>query len=771
MGKKSKVAILASVVVTLSTLFAPMGQVGAAENGDIVDLRILETTDIHVNLMNYDYYQDKPTESYGLIKTAALIQEARGEVENSLLFDNGDLIQGNPLGDYMARINPLQEGQVHPVFKVMNLIDYDAGNIGNHEFNYGLDYLERALDGSDHPYVNANVYIDDQDDNPDNDVNYFDPYLILDREFVDQDGETHNIKVGVIGFVPPQIMNWDKINLSGKVIAKDIIETANKFIPQMKEEGADIIVAIPHSGIGQVTQEEMAENATYSLSKVEGIDAILFGHSHGVFPSEDYAGIEGADIEKGTLNGVASVMPGFWGDHLGVVDLQLELQDGEWTVINSGSEARSIEGTEPVQELADAIADEHEATLDYIRGPVGETTAPINSYFALVQDDPSVQIVSNAQQWYVEKYIQGTEYEGLPVLSAAAPFKAGTRDNPDYYTDVPAGEIAVKNVSDLYLYPNTLMAVMISGAELKEWLEMSAGQFNQIDPNSTEEQKLVNTDFRSYNFDIIDGVTYQYDVTQPARYDSGGKLVNADSHRVQNLEYNGETVEADQKFIVATNNYRAGGGGNFPGLTGDNIVVQSPDENRQIIINYIMEKKTINPSADFNWTFAPVEKDLNVVFESSPNAQSYADTDENITYVETLASGFAKYTLTLPKEEPKKEDPKDEPKESPNYVYIVKSGDTLSAIGKAFGLPWQAIAGHNKIKKPYVIYTGQKLTLPGVKSDLSNSVARTHTVKSGETLGKIAAKYGVKVKVLVKQNNLKNPNLIFVGQILQIPKK
>ncbi|MFL8938387.1 bifunctional 2',3'-cyclic-nucleotide 2'-phosphodiesterase/3'-nucleotidase [Rossellomorea oryzaecorticis] len=616
---------------------------------DVVKLRIMETTDIHTNLANYDYYQGKETDKYGLAKTATLIKQARSENENNLLFDNGDLIQGNPLGDYVAKENPLQDGETHPVYKAMNLLNYDTGNIGNHEFNYGLDFLQTSLKGSNFPYVNANVYVDDKDNDPTNDKNLFDPYQILDRTVVDEDGEEHAIKVGVIGFVPPQIMQWDKGNLEGKVVAKDIIETANKFVPEMKAKGADIIVAIPHSGIGTVTQEGMEENATYDLSKVEGINAILFGHSHGVFPSKSYEGIEGVDLTKGTINGVPSVMPGSWGDHLGLVDLELELKDGKWSVTNSQATTRSIlneDGTSAVeadQAILDAIKEEHEATIDWVGQAVGTTTAPINSYFALVSDDPSVQIVTNAQKWYVEKYIKGTEYDGIPVLSAGAPFKAGTRSNPDYYTDIPAGEIAIKNVSDLYLYPNTLQAVLLTGADVKEWLEMSAGQFNQIDPAESEEQNLVNGEYRSYNFDVIDGVTYEIDVTKPSKYDAEGVLVNEDSSRIKNLQFDGKPIDPDQQFIVATNNYRATG--KFPGVRKSEVIIQSPDENRNVIIDYIMEKKTIDPKADGNWSFAPVNGNVNVVFESSVNAQKYIDDSSKYAFLGKQDNGFAKYSI------------------------------------------------------------------------------------------------------------------------------
>ncbi|CAM3607073.1 bifunctional 2',3'-cyclic-nucleotide 2'-phosphodiesterase/3'-nucleotidase [Thalassospira profundimaris] len=620
-----------------------------------VSLRILETTDIHTHLVNYDYYRDGESDTVGLAKVATLLKTARGEAENVVFIDNGDLIQGNPLGDYMAKERGLKDGDVHPVYKAMNLLGYDAANIGNHEFNYGLDFLGKSLAGANFPYVSANVFVDDGDDNPENDKPYFEPYVLLDREFTDNDGKVHKAKVGVIGFVPPQIMQWDKANLEGSVIAKDIVEMANKYVPEMREKGADIVIAVPHSGLSTMARNGMEENATYYLSEVDGIDAILFGHAHTVFPSETFADLEGVDIAKGTINGVAAVMPGFWGSHLGVIDLTFNVtDDGKWNVTDSLSDARPIyqrEGrtvtplVEADPEIIAAVKDEHEATIAYMREGVGTTSAPINSFFALVADDPSIQIVTNAQKWYLEKILNGSEYDGIPILSAGAPFKAGGRGGPDYFTDIPEGKIALKNVADLYIYPNTVRAVLLDGDQVREWLEMSAGQFNQIDPNSREEQPLINPDFPTYNYDVIDGVTYEIDVTKPARYNKAGEVINLDSHRIVDLSFDGKPVSADQKFVVATNNYRAGGGGNFPGLDGSTIIVEAPDENRTVLGNYILAKKEIDPKADGNWTFAPIGDASNVTFVTSPKASGAANAPDNISFVGEDAEGFAKYVL------------------------------------------------------------------------------------------------------------------------------
>lgn len=614
--------------LSLAVLAGMLTMAGPAM-ADTIKLRIIETTDIHTNVMDYDYYKDKPSEKIGLVRTATLVKAAQDEVENSVLVDNGDLIQGSPMGDYMAD-RGIEEGEVHPVYKAMNLLDYDVGNIGNHEFNYGLDFLDITLEGAKFPYISANVL------DANTGEHYFQPYIIKEHTFTDTDGKAHLVKVGYIGFVPPQILVWDKKNLDGKVIAEDIKAAAEKLVPEMKAKGADVIVAVPHSGLSQDEYKAMAENSVYYLADVEGIDAIAFGHSHAVFPGKGFDNIQGVDNEKGTIKGVAAVMPGRWGSHVGVMDLQLDKQGDEWVVTPVQSEARPIfDGkslAEPDAEMRKALEDDHHATREFVNQPIGKANDVMYSFLSLVQDDPTVQIVNLAQKDYVERFIQGDpDLEGIPVLSAAAPFKAGGRKNdPANFTEVESGELTFRNAADLYLYPNTLVTLKVTGKEVKEWLECSAGQFNQIDTNSDAPQSLINWDgFRTYNFDVIDGVNYQVDVTQPARYDGDCNLVNDGAERIKNLTFNGKPVDMAQPFLVATNNYRAYLG-KFPGTGNDFIAFASPDENRTVVANYISavtkEKGVVTPTADNNWSFAPIktDEDLKVVFETSPSEKAAA---------------------------------------------------------------------------------------------------------------------------------------------------
>lgn len=620
--------------------------------GQSVDVRILATTDLHTNLVNYDYYQDKPVETLGLAKTAVLIEDAKAENPNVILVDNGDTIQGTPLGNYKSLIDPIEEGEQHPMYTALDTLGFDAGTLGNHEFNYGLDYLRKVISTAGMPLLNANVL------NPTTKDFLYQPYTIIDKTFTDTTGKAVSLKVGITGIVPPQILNWDKAYLEGKVIVRDAVEAVRDIVPVIRENGADIVLVLSHSGIGDDQYEVGEENVGYQIASLSGVDAVITGHSHAEFPGTAekpsfYAKYTGVDDTNGKINGTPVTMAGKYGDHLGVIDLNLTYTDGKWTTTSSKAAIRKIDTKSSVADsrIIDLAKEAHTETINYVRQQVGETTAPINSFFALVQDDPSVQIVNNAQIWYAKQQLAGTPEAGLPILSAAAPFKAGTRGDATAYTDIPAGPIAIKNVADLYLYDNVVAILKINGAQLKEWLEMSAGQFNQVDPSSTEPQNLVNTDYRTYNFDVIDGVTYQYDITQPNKYDRSGKVVNETASRVRNLQYNGQAVTDEQEFIVVTNNYRANG--TFPGVKDASVNYLLNLENRQAIINYIISEKVINPTADNNWTFTDSIKGLDLRFLTADRAKDLLADQEGLVYLQasTASEGFGefKFVYTEPK--------------------------------------------------------------------------------------------------------------------------
>lgn len=683
--------------------------------GQEVDVRILATTDLHTNLVNYDYYQDKPAQNVGLAKTAVLIEDAKKENSNVLLVDNGDTIQGTPLGTYKAIVNPIKDGEQHPMYAALQKLGFDAGTLGNHEFNYGLDYLKKVIATAGMPIVNANV-VDAKTG-----AFVYDPYKIIKKTYTDKNGRPVDVNIGVTGIVPPQILNWDKANLEGKVKVNDSVEAIQAIIPEMRKAGADVVLVLSHSGIGDDKYEKGEENEGYQIASLPGVDAVVTGHSHAEFPSgngtgfyEKYAGVDGVN---GKINGTPVTMAGKYGDHLGVIDLNLRYTDGKWSVVGSKAAIRKIDTkSKAADERITAIAKEaHEGTIKYVRQQVGTTSAPITSYFALVKDDPSVQIVNNAQIWYAKKELAGTPEANLPILSAAAPFKAGTRGDATAYTDIPAGPIAIKNVADLYLYDNVTAILKVTGAQLKEWLEMSAGQFNTIDPTSKEPQQLVNPNYRTYNFDVIDGVTYEFDVTQPNKYDREGKTVNPDASRVRNLKYQGKEVTADQEFIVVTNNYRANG--TFPGVRDASLNQLLGLENRQAIINYILEEKNINPSADGNWRFTDSIKGVDVRFLTADKAKDLVDKDGDVVYLEpSKQEGFGEYRFVYV-------EPKVEPETKPEEPTSPETGKN----------PFIFVPNHQKPAQDETItlsHSQQTITLPAPSQEGTRPAeARQETAK------------------------------------------
>jgi len=647
--------------ITAFTLLICLSAISWSETA--TRLRIITTSDLHGHLMDFDYYKDRQVATQGLARTATLIRLAQVGSDNSVLVDNGDLLQGSPMAEWASKQHFSHQDGPHPAYGAMQMLKFNAANLGNHDFNYGLEFLQDNIKLASFPVINANVYHIDNAGKPTTHV--FTPWLIEKKLVRDITGNEREINIGYIGFTPPQIMQWDKTNLAGKVTARDILATAEEELPKLKAAGADIIIAIAHSGLDPDTFTEGMENTVYHLARNKLIDAIAFGHEHALFPSEEFAGIEGVDIKQGTIFGTPAVMPNKFGTHIGVIDLTLKWVDKQWKITRSKAHTRGLKRDNgkrivPYMSMRKYLEPMHEATQEFVSQPIGRSAIPFHSYFSLVQDTSAVEIVNLAQLDYAKRW-QAENNNKLPLVSAAAPFKAGGKgDSPDDYTEVRSGVMSLRNAADLYLYANELVILKLSSSQLQEWLECTAAQYLQINASDATPQNIINWKYRTFNFDIFQGINYHYDLHRPARYDESCTLINPDSSRVTIEHINGLPLSEVDEVLVVTNNFRAYGGGNFPGATEDNIIYHSPNTNREILIKYIEQwpGQEVNFKPDYNWGFSsiPALVKLSARVESSPMARSVIN-DKNagaldLKLVEQADNGFALYQFKLPSHEP-----------------------------------------------------------------------------------------------------------------------
>jgi 2',3'-cyclic-nucleotide 2'-phosphodiesterase / 3'-nucleotidase len=622
---------------------------GAVPNAAIeLDVRIMATSDLHANILAWDYHANRPSDQIGLARVATLIRAARVEQPQSLLFDNGDFLHGNEMGDYLAETTPvLRSGRplrTHPMIAAMNALDYDAAALGNHEFGYGLGFLRRSLLAADFPIVCSNLYF-----KPTRAEALSLPYVILVRDMKDRAGNPHRLRIGVLGFLPPQTMLWEHRYLKSRASVADIVSSARELVPLLRAKGADLVIALSHSGIGTEGRTMGAENASAALAQLPGIDAVIAGHTHMVFPTETERDLHGKPV----------VMPGFHGSHLGVIDLRLVRQPSGWHVRGFHSEVRPIARRssrvgrmEPLvpddPRIAALAAPAHQILLLRSEAQLGYTPLPLNSFFALVSDCAALRVVARAQAEHVAGALRGRPEQVLPLLSAVAPFKAGGRGGPENYTDVPIGPFLARHVSDHYIHPNNICALRLTGAEVALWLERSVSLYHQITPGARDVD-LLNDSFPSFNFDMIDGLSYQIDLSQPPHFDAVGTVLDPTARRIRDLRYLGAPVQADQIFVLATNSYRASGGIGFAGASLSRLIYDTPTSNRRVLADFLREGGAPQPEdAVPRWQFAPMPE-TSVLFESAPEAAGHLDEVPHLRLeaLEIAPSGFRRFRLWL----------------------------------------------------------------------------------------------------------------------------
>lgn len=597
----------------------------------------MATSDLHIHLLGYDYFSDKPADRIGLSRVASALEKSRAGSVNCLVFDNGDSLQGNPLGDYLAQPGRIGPRERHPVVQAMNALGFDAATIGNHDLSFGLPFLRRTIEGAAFPFVASNLTCRRALPTT--------RHLLLERDFHDRDGHPHRLRIGVLGFLPPQTAEWEA-DLKGEIAVADILTSARSGIAALRDAGADLVIALSHSGIGALQATPGMENAATALAALPGIDAVIAGHTHRVFPSASHPEGAGIDPVAGTLAGKPAVMPGFWGSHLGVIDLSLRHGAQGWQVCGFRSRAVPVRDQPEHGAVTQIGMSAHRASLRHFGSRAGRAQQPLNSYFTLIGRDPGLRLVAMAQRWHVRKALAGTAWQDLPILSAAAPFRAGGRGGPEHYTDVPAGRLTLRSLADLYVFPNRLCALLVKGADVVAWLEHSASQFLQVLPGQTD-QPLVDPEYPSYNFDLIDGVRWELDLSQPPRHAPDGRLADPGAQRVCRITHAGRPLQADQDFILVTNSYRLSESGPFSAVVGRaQVVLDGSVRTRDILRRYIALRRRVAPQPDMGWRFRAMPG-ASVIFQTGPAALAHIPADLPLEDLGLGPDGFRSLRLQL----------------------------------------------------------------------------------------------------------------------------
>ncbi|MFF3497506.1 bifunctional metallophosphatase/5'-nucleotidase [Streptomyces sp. NPDC003247] len=553
------------------------GQGRSGKSAKRYSLTVMGTTDLHGHVFNWDYfkdaeYTDAQGNAQGLARVSTLVNQIREERgrENTLLLDAGDTIQGTPLTYYYAKVDPItaKGGPVHPMAQAMNAIGYDAVALGNHEFNYGIETLRKFEEQCDFPLLGANA-LDAKTLKP-----AFPPYFI--KKFAVKGAPP--VKVAVLGLTNPGIAIWDKAYVQGKLTFPGLEEQAAKWVPKLRSMGADVVVVSAHSGASGTSsygdQLPYVENsAALMAQQVPGIDAVLVGHAH----------VEIAELKvtnERTGKTVVLSEPLAYAERLSLFDIELVFAKGRWTVESVAASVRNANTVADDPRITRLLSDEHAQVVAYVNQVVGSATETLTTVEARYKDAPIIDLITKVQEDVVKAALVGTSYASLPVIAQASPFSRTS--------EIPAGEVTIRDLSSLYVYDNTLVAKVMTGAQVRAYLEYSAEYFVQTAADAVVDvEKLTNANSRpDYNYDYVSGLAYEIDIAQ------------APGSRIKNLTYGGAALDDAQEFVLAVNNYRANGGGAFPHVASATEVWAESTEIRTRIAEWVTAKGVLDP-ADF----------------------------------------------------------------------------------------------------------------------------------------------------------------------------
>lgn len=570
---------LPAALAAAALVAVPAASATAMPAPHALSMSVLATTDVHGHALNWDYFTDGPYpegEELGLSRAKTVIDGIRAEKgeESVLLFDNGDSIQGNPLTSYFSTTEPVTDsGGQHPMAAANNLMGYDAQVTGNHEYNYGLEMLDYYEDQVDFPVLAANA-LDVSSGEPHNE-----PTALIERTI---DGEA--VTVGVIGLTNPGSRVWDKKHLDGTIEFEDIVTAAQEQAPALKEQGADVVIALAHTGKDPEGQEwdpaQLQENVARSVAtQVPDIDMVVAGHSHVDQPEEVVTQTDGTQA--------LITQPNYWARSVSEVELSL-VADGDgyavdWTDAPPAVTPHYLQGdVAESQEMIDALSSYHDDTVDYVNQTIAQAAQTMSTETSRYEDTAILDFIGNVMEERTAEGLAGTEYEDLPVLAQTSPF---SRD-----AVFSEGDVTVRDVAALYVYDNTLSGVTMNGAQLKDYLEYAARFYDQVEEGAEFDGAEVSNaydeaggrDIPDYAYDALTGVDYDINISKPL------------GERIENIRLeDGTEVSESDEFVLAINNYRQSGGSGYP-VADLEEVYNEQIAIREALIDWAVERQVID---------------------------------------------------------------------------------------------------------------------------------------------------------------------------------
>jgi 2',3'-cyclic-nucleotide 2'-phosphodiesterase/3'-nucleotidase len=599
----------------------------------------LATSDLHMQISAFDYVKDKAGHGGSLAKLAALISQARKEADVNVLLDNGDTLQGTALAETVRRELPVSG---HPMAQAFNLLAYDAIGLGNHDFDYGLEYLGRVLGEFDAEVLCSNLVCAE--------LSMVRPSVMLCRTFDDSHGQHRTLKVGLVSALPVQTAAWNREQLEDNATITPVIAGLSGQVADLKNQGADIIVVLAHMGIAHFDEGDQPQNQLVDIAKIEGVDAIVGGHTHLRFPGPDHANLPGVDARAGRIGKTPAVMPGNAGSDLGVIDFELIRSDDDkgWKILDSASHLQSAsQSVHEVDRIVRLAAPAHSATRRYLSGRVGSFSGAMNTYFALADASPVPALLATAKLHAIRSAIAGTELAELPLLAAASTPSTGGLYGPGNFVSISAGPITRREVSAMNPYSNLVWAVRTTGAQVLDWLERSALLFNTLTPDNPE-QFLADPMVPGFRFDAIYGLSYAIDPTRPPRFDRAGRRRATSEGRICDVYWQGAPLDPDQTFLVATTDHRAAGGGVYLPFEKTDIAVRGAETLEKALLDYLAAPDCKAVREARPWRFKP---DLNVcaVLLTAPEAHKHLDDIAHLSPEPSglTPEGFLRLRLTL----------------------------------------------------------------------------------------------------------------------------